>query len=451
MPTESLPPDELDELDDFAALLTSADAGVPASDDPRRRRARRRGWLIALLVVVALAAAGGGYAGWTLNAPLPAPVASMHTPPVPSSPVADVPLPSDGAVAIAVSGAEDYFAAAKTEIDRTSGTTEPQTIASITKIVTALVVLEAKPLSAGDDGPTITWSKADHDLYDKYYVMGATIAAMPIGSSMSEHDALATMLLPSACNYAEALATWAYGSQWAFVNATRAWLADHGLKHTTIVEPTGLSHENRSTAADLLKIGKIAAADSVIADIASTGATVVPGAGRIGNTNDLLGTNGIDGLKTGNLGYGSFCLLYTATLDAKAAGVVRVVGVVLGGASRGSVDSDVAATLDGIREGFHVVPVATRGQKLGTYTAPWGASAPIVVGEDASVLTWSDTPIAVSMEATTPTQYTGGTSVGMLTWTAGPRTATAKVTIEGSIAPPDAWWRLTHPFELGAG
>ena len=98
-----------------------------------------------------------------------------------------------------------------------------------------------------DPGPTITFDKADHDLYDKYYVMGATIARMPTGSSMSLRDALATMLIPSASNYAEAVSTWAFGSQGAFLDAARRWLAAHGLTGTTIVEPTGISARNTST------------------------------------------------------------------------------------------------------------------------------------------------------------------------------------------------------------
>jgi len=447
MPTENA---SAGDLTDFATLLATADAVAPDRDDPGRRRRRRRGGLIALLVVVVLLAAAGGYAGWALNAPLPTPVASVHKP-APSVPAAaTVPLPSDGASAISLSGADEYFAAAKTKIGMTSGTTTPLTIASVTKIVTALVVLEAKPLSNTDDhGPTITWSKADHDLYDKYYVMGATIATMPIGSSMSEYDALATMLLPSACNYAEALATWAYGSQWSFDAATRAWLADHGLKHTTIVEPTGLSHENRSTPADLIKIGKLAAANPVIAEIASTTRLVVPGAGSIGNTNDLLDVDGVTGLKTGNLGYGKFSLLYTADVKVPAAGTVHVVGAVLGGATRDSVDHDVTATLDGIRDGFHPVPLAKKDQRIGTYTTAWGSSAQLVVSEDAAMVTWSDTPISVSMKTTTPKHYTDGEVVGQLTWKAGPSTETAKLVIDGDIEEPDAWWRLTHPSELG--
>ena len=37
----------------------------------------------------------------------------------------------------------------------------------------------------------------------------------------------------------------------------------------------------------------------------------------------------------------------------------------------------------------------------------------------------------------------------LLWMTAGPQTTTVPVVLDGSISPPDQWWRLTHPFELG--
>ncbi len=442
-----------DDLSDFAELLQH---GQEASDplvnknSPVRRRRRRRALIVTAITIAVVLAVVGGYTGWALNAPVRAPHIAAQAPSVPISSAASVPLASDGASALRITGGDAYFSAAKTGIALRSGSDKPRPIASISKLITALVVLEARPLSGADDtGPTITFSKADHDLYDKYYVMGATIAAMPRGSSMSEYDALATMLIPSACNYAEAIATWAYGSQSAFLSATRRWLAAHGLTGTTIVEPTGISHRNTSTTKDLLKIGQLAAANPSIVKITGTSSLSLPGPGAMFNTNDLLGTDGISGLKTGNLGEGSFALLYTASLDVGVDKPLEIIGVVLGGDSRQGVDSSVLAALDGIRAGFHTVPLTTSGQQIGTYSTPWGATARMVVSSSASILTWSDTPITATMKTTTPKRYANGEVIGSITWHAGPSTATAQVTVAGSISPPTAWWRLTHPFELG--
>lgn len=421
------------------------------SVDPEARRRRRRiGWIVTAIVLVVLLAVPSGYVWWALTAPVSAPLVETHEPPVTVPAAAAVALPSTGASAIAVAGGDEYLGAEASGIWATSGTSEPQSIASITKLITALVILERHPLAdAADPGPTITFSKADHDLYDQYYVRGATIAAMPTGSSMSLHDALATMLIPSASNYAEAVSTWAFGSQGAFRGAAQRWLAANGLTGTTIVEPTGLDARNTSTPADLIALGKLAAANPVIASIVATRSLALPGPGAMQNTNDLLGSNGITGLKTGNLGEGTYNLLFTASVPVGTAQPLSVTGVVLGGFTRANVDHDVMTLIDSIRAGFHEVPLAKRDQPVGTITTRWGASAQIVVSDYATIFTWSDTPIAVEMTTTTPKTYTDGEEVGSITWTAGPNTVTVPIEIDGAIVPPTDSWRLTHPGELG--
>lgn len=415
----------------------------------RRRRRRRIALVVTATIIVVVLATVGGYTGWTLTAPLPAPNVTSQEPAVPVGEAAVVALPTEGASALTISGGDEYLGAGASGIWAASGTDEPRSIASITKLVTALVILDAYPLaSATDPGPTLTFDKADHDLYDKYYVMGATIADMPIGSSMSLHDALATMLIPSASNYAEAVSTWAFGSQRGFLNATRRWLDANDLGGTTIVEPTGISARNTSTPTDLITLARLATAHPVIASISATRALQLPGPGPIVNTNDLLGTSGITGLKTGNLGPGTYNLLYTASVDVGAAQPLSVTGVVLGGASRQSVNADVISALDGIRAGFHDVQLAASGQKVGSFSTAWGDSARMIVSKDASIFTWSDTPITVEMTTTTPKTYKDGEVVGSITWTAGPKTVTVPVEIEGSIHPPTEWWRLTNPGEL---
>ncbi len=66
-----------------------------------------------------------------------------------------------------------------------------------------------------------------------------------------------------------------------------------------------------------------------------------------------------------------------------------------------------------------------------------------------AVFTWSDTPIAVAVEPHAPTGTAAGTEVGRITWTAGPNTASSPLVLAQAVEPPSAWWRLTHPFELG--
>jgi D-alanyl-D-alanine carboxypeptidase (penicillin-binding protein 5/6) len=453
MTTDQQTPDELSE---FADLMRREEEfpGRGYGVDPRVRRARRRrGWIITAVVFALLLGGSGTYIGWALTAPLAAPDAVVSSTPVGAAPAAaTLAFPSQGAAAISVSGGDAYLGPTASGIWATSGTDEARAMASITKLITAMVILDAKPLAdANDAGPTITFDKADHDLYDKYYVMGATIARMPTGSTMSLRDALATMLIPSASNYAEAVSTWAFGSQGAFLDAARRWLSAHGLTGTTIVEPTGISSRNTSTPADLLMIGKLAIAHPAIASIAATPALSLPGPGGMSNTNTLLGVNGITGLKTGNLGEDSYNLLYSATLDVGATEPLTVVGVALGGATRESVNRDVIRTLDSIRAGFQHVPLVSEGREVGSFSTPWGSTARMVVADDASIFTWSDTPITATMTTTTPKTYEDGEIVGSITWTAGPNTTTVPLEVDGTIIPPTEWWRLTHPSELGEG
>jgi D-alanyl-D-alanine carboxypeptidase (penicillin-binding protein 5/6) len=441
------------EFADFDALMQEAERppeGLADVDPDRRRRRRRVVWAIVAVILVVALGAPSAYVTWALTAPLPAPEATFTEPAVTLPGPAALALPAAGSSAITVSGAEEYLGAEAAGIWATSGPQDPAPIASITKLITALVVLDAYPLAGPDDqGPTLFFDAADEDLYDAYYVQNVTIAPMPAGSSMTLRGVLATMLIPSASNYADVVSTWAFGSRSGFVAAARTWLDANGLTGTTVVDPTGISTRNTSTPADLIALGRIASADPDIAAIVDTPSATIGSAGVVNNTNGLLGTAGITGLKTGNLGAGTFAFLYSSSLDVGLSEPLSVIGVMLGGASRDAVNTDVVRLLARIRDGFHDVPLATAEQDVGGFTTPWGGSARLVLASSARIFTWSDTPITVTSDIRTPETYADGEVVGAISWTAGPRTETVDVVIDGEIEPPTEWWRLTHPSELG--
>lgn len=446
-----------DDFAQFAEMFENASReqrgagqGRGPMDPTTRARRRRRARIIALAVVGVIVAAIAIYVPVTLNAPVGAAAATTHRPDVPPAPAAALVLPPEGETAISVSGADPYLGANASGILASSGGDAPVPMASISKLITAMVILNAKPLSGSDPGPTITFDKADHALYDKYYVLNATIAAMPTGSSMSERNALETMLVVSACNYAEALADWAFGSNAGFVSAAKKWLAANGLTHTTMVESTGIDTRNTSTPSDLIALGKLAMANPAVAAIVAKTGLDIPFLQGMPSTNTLLGTDGVNGIKTGTLEVSGADLLYSAKVSVNGLDhPLMVVGVVLGGASHESVNGDVTRLIDSLKAGFHEVPVAASGEKVGTYSTPWGASATMVLGSSAQVFTYSDAKITSTM--TTSTLKTGkdGEKVGSVTWTAGTNTVTVPVVLQGSITPPSAWWRLTHPHELG--
>ncbi|MDQ1116755.1 D-alanyl-D-alanine carboxypeptidase (penicillin-binding protein 5/6) [Microbacterium testaceum] len=414
-------------------------------------RGGRIALIVFLVLVLVVFGGSGGYVWWASAAPLAAPTVTSSAPSVAPGAKTEVRLPASGSMLVSVAGGESYLGPDAAGAWLSSGGDDARPIASIAKLVTALVVLDAHPLAdANDPGPTIAYTEADTDLYDQYYVRGATIARMPDGLKLSLHDSLETMLLPSASNYATAIARWAYGSDGAYVDAARSWLSRNGLNSTRIVDATGIDDRNTSTPSDLLSLGRIAAANPTIAAIAATQWADLPaGPGNIENTNALLGTSGITGLKTGNLGDGIFNLLFTSVLDVGIGAPLHVLGVRLGGETRASANQDVVVLLESIRDGFHTLQVGTAGAEVGEITTPWGSSAKVVMAQNASIMTWSDTPVATSLDTTTPEKYADGEKVGTITWTAGPNTASADVKISGAIEEPTLWWRLTHPSELG--
>jgi serine-type D-Ala-D-Ala carboxypeptidase (penicillin-binding protein 5/6) len=165
-------------------------------------------------------------------------------------------------------------------------------------------------------------------------------------------------------------------------------------------------------------------------------------------TNDMLGVEGIDGLKTGTLdGYAS--LLFSASVIIGAdRPPLKVIGVALQDGGHQALHDDVEGLLESLKDGFHDVQVATQGQVVGTYTTPWGSSAKMVLGETKSVFTWSDTPIVSRMTAAKLGSGEDGEHVATVTYTAGKSSTTVPVVLEGTITPPSQWWRLTHPREV---
>jgi len=445
------------DLVDFSEMLArgQADAGGYRFDplDPvvqaraRRRRIRRR--VTGLVVLLVIVAAVGTYLPLTLLAPL-SPATLSSTKPSFTQPGAVVlTLPSVGEAAVSVTGAEAYPRTVGTNgILASSGGAGPLPIASISKLITALVVLDAKPLTGTDPGPTLTFSKADHDLYDQYYVLGASIEPMKTGSTLSEHDALALMLVASACNYADAVSTWAFGSRARYLSAVKSWLATHGLTNTTIVEPTGIDPRNVSTPADLIAIGKLAIMNPAVAAIVGSRSITVPGVGSLSNNNISLGSEGINGIKTGTLDTVGSSLLFSATADVGLAKPITIVGVILGGESRESVDRAAQLMVRSIRSGFHTVQLVGDGTVVGRYSTTWKDGARVVTGSRASVLTWSDAPITSKMTIKPVTTATDGSTVGSLYFVVDGAPIAVPLVLDGSISGPDGWWRLTHPHEL---
>lgn len=117
-------------------------------------------------------------------------------------------------------------------------------IASITKLMTALVVVEAKQ----NMRETLTVTQEDVDRL-KY-----TSSRLRVGARLSRSNMLRIALMSSENRAASALGRHYPGGERAFVAAMNRKAADLGMTDTRYAEPTGLSSANVSTARDLVKL-----------------------------------------------------------------------------------------------------------------------------------------------------------------------------------------------------
>lgn len=168
-------------------------------------------------------------------------------------------------------------------------------IASLTKLVTAMVVLDAKL----DMNEKIRIAPEDVD------TLKHSASRVRVGTEMSRLAALKMALMASENRAAAALGRTFPGGMAAFVLAAQAKLRALGLSRTAIAEPTGLSPANTSTAAEVAKIANAAARYSEISKITSDKKALVPLNGKpreVNNTNRLVGAKGWD-IRLSKTGY----------------------------------------------------------------------------------------------------------------------------------------------------
>ncbi len=192
------------------------------------------------------------------------------------------------------------------------GATRPVPIASVTKVMTAYVVLHDHPLPSGGSGPDIAVQSSEVAAYPSQVRDGDSLVPVVAGETITERQALEALLLPSADNMAWILARWDADSQAAFVERMNATARRLGMTGTSYTDPSGLDPSTTSTAADQVRLGMAAMRVPVLAAIAAMSTAVVPVAGIVRNYNTLLGQDGIAGLKTGSTQAAGGCVLIAA-------------------------------------------------------------------------------------------------------------------------------------------
>jgi D-alanyl-D-alanine carboxypeptidase (penicillin-binding protein 5/6) len=381
-------------------------------------------------------AAVGAYLPLTLLAPLQS-VAAAQIPYQSSATVAPtITLPSYGSSAISAVGYPKVLVQ--------GGNTAPMPIASITKIITALVVLQKDPLTVGESGPQIKFTSADEAIRKAYLARNGDVYPIRVGSSMSQLNVMQIALIASANNYSRALADWAYGSEAAFLPVANAWLKQNGMTSTILTDSTGLNPANKSTPTDLITLGKIALANPLIAQIVDTKDATLPVVGAISNTNSLLGHLGVDGIKTGTLDGAGSSLLFTSTFTIGGT-QIRLIGVVLDGPTHPIIDAEIRGLIKTVKSGFTAVKLTSAGEPFATYTTLWGATARAVAARSQSVVVWKGTNVDSTISTSKVVTSVKGLTVGSITFDVGGTSIAVPLKLDKPIADPSFWWRVTNP------
>ena len=133
-------------------------------------------------------------------------------------------------------------------------------IASVTKLMTAMVTLDAKQ-SLDEQLPIVIKDTAE---------MQGVFSRVRVGSQLSRHDTLLITLMSSENRAAASLAHHYPGGHQAFIQAMNAKAQALGMHSSRFVEPTGLSEENVSSAHDLVLMIKAAQQYPLIKQFSTT-------------------------------------------------------------------------------------------------------------------------------------------------------------------------------------
>ncbi|MCF3166569.1 MULTISPECIES: D-alanyl-D-alanine carboxypeptidase family protein [Streptomyces] len=312
-PESSAVPEAVPTPESEAGTAVAAPAPASAAGGGRLRRSV----LGPLTAVVVLAAAAGGWYASGGGSPAGAAVDGTGEAVAPVARSLRLPWPDEGQASVAVEGVGSLG---------TRGEQKPVPIASLTKVMTAYVILGEHPMRAGTPGAAVV---ADQRAADESYSSVETTAPVLAGRTYTQRRLLELMMVPSGNNIARLLARWDAGQERAFVAKMNRAAAGLGMRATTYTGASGMEASTRSTSDDQLRLARAAMKDPVFRQIVATASVTAPGTGAtFRNTNRLLGHDGVIGLKTGSSTPAGGNLAWAAT--QRIAGTTRlVVGVVL--------------------------------------------------------------------------------------------------------------------------
>jgi D-alanyl-D-alanine carboxypeptidase (penicillin-binding protein 5/6) len=226
-------------------------------------------------------------------------------------------------------------------------------IASLTKVMTALLVLE----TAGTSETVTVGADAASQ--------GGSSLGLEVGERRTVKELLYALLLQSANDAAVALADHVAGTAPAFVGMMNRRASELGLRDTSFRSATGLDDDGYSTAEDMSSLGRLALGNATFAKIVRTKFRDIPAptgpARHIQNRNVLLWLYpGAIGVKTGFTSPAGHCMVAAASR-----GGIRFLAVTLGAALEPF--DDAASLLNYGFDDFQRVTLLAPGSTVGVY------------------------------------------------------------------------------------
>ncbi|MFG3291728.1 serine hydrolase [Streptomyces sp. NPDC048179] len=353
----------------------------------------------------------------------------------------DIPWPADGQAALDVQGIGTFGS---------SGDQKPVPIASVAKVMTAYIVLRDHPLKSGAAGPKI---KIDQTAQDQANAGQESTVDVTAGDSVTQREALESILIASANNVARLLARWDAGSEKAFVAKMNATAKKLGMTNTTYTDPSGLTDSTVSTAVDQVKLAKAAmASEPAFREVAAMMSYDDYKGVNHSNWNQLVGHNDVVGIKTGTTTSALGNLVFAA--KKTAGGETRtIIGAVIRQPAGGVDNTILSAALTGgdklIRAAQDALKSATiykKGDVVGYVDDGLGGRTPVVATKDVTAVGWSGLKVKLTFAADeVPHTAKAGTKVGTLTVGDGSGSAVqVPVALQKDLTEPGFSSRLTR-------
>ncbi|MFI1723056.1 serine hydrolase [Streptomyces sp. NPDC020489] len=323
----------------------------------------------------------------------------------------DIPWPADGQAALDVQGIGSFGS---------SGEQKSVPIASVAKVMTAYLVLRDHPLKSGAAGPKI---KVDQAAQQQGENAGQeSTVKVTAGDSITQREALESILIASANNVARLLARWDAGSEKAFVEKMNAAAEDLGMTNTTYTDPSGLNNTTVSTAVDQVKLAKKAMEYPAFREVAAMMSYDDYKGENHSNWNQLVGKNNVVGIKTGTTTSALGNLVFAAKKDVN--GETRtIVGAVIRQPAGGVENTILSAALTAgdqlIRAAQDALKSSTiikKGEVVGYVDDGLGGRTPVIATKDVTAVGWSGLTVKLTFAGDdVPHSAEAGTKVGTLT------------------------------------